>query len=149
MPNESYQELQDSIFHDLELENTVLRQRIIKLEALADKMGSGWALVEAEKLQDEVFELRKVQSAYLAMIDVKRELQSDLEFAYKRSKVLADLLNIPVHESPEVTGTILGLVRGSLERLIAERKTMAEAILQVPLLKNHPAWQVAQKTIND
>lgn len=48
------------------------------------------------------------------------ELSRDLEFAYKRSKVLADLLEIPVHESPEVTGTILGLVRGSVERLIAE-----------------------------
>jgi len=46
---------------------------------------------------------------------------TDLEFAYKRAKVLADLLGIPVHESPEVTGTILGLVRGSVERMIAER----------------------------
>lgn len=48
-------------------------------------------------------------------------VNADLEFAYKRSKVLADMLEIPVHESPKVTGTILGLVRGSVERLIAER----------------------------
>lgn len=47
----------------------------------------------------------------------KSVVNEDLEFAYKRSKVLADLLGIPVHESPEVTGTILGLVRGSVERL--------------------------------
>jgi len=45
------------------------------------------------------------------------KLHADLEFAYKRAKVLADMLNIPVHESLEVTGTILGLVRGSVERL--------------------------------
>lgn len=46
------------------------------------------------------------------------EVEADLDFAYKRAKVLADMLGIPVHESPEVTGTILGLVRGSVERLI-------------------------------
>lgn len=47
----------------------------------------------------------------------KSVVNEDLEFAYKRSKVLADLLDIPVHESSEVTGTILGLVRGKVERL--------------------------------
>lgn len=55
------------------------------------------------------------------------EVEADLEFAYKRAKVLADMLKIPVHESPEVTGTILGLVRGSVERLIAERDLMERA----------------------
>lgn len=51
------------------------------------------------------------------------EVEADLDFAYKRAKVLADMLKIPVHESPEVTGTILGLVRGSVERL---QKRIAE-----------------------
>lgn len=46
------------------------------------------------------------------------DLRRNLEFAYKRAKVLADLLGIPVHESSEVTGTILGLVRGKVEKLI-------------------------------
>lgn len=49
-------------------------------------------------------------------------------FAYKRSKVLADLLDITVHESPEVTGTILGLVRGSVERLQARVTELETAI---------------------
>jgi hypothetical protein len=55
----------------------------------------------------------------------KSVVNEDLEFAYKRAKVLADLLEIPVHESPEVTGTILGLVRGSVERLITKNKDLA------------------------
>lgn len=45
------------------------------------------------------------------------ELRRNLEFAYKRAKVLADMLGIPVHESPEVTGTILGLIRSKVETL--------------------------------
>jgi hypothetical protein len=50
--------------------------------------------------------------------DAYDEIHGDMEFAYKRAKVLADMLGIPVHEHPEVTGTILGLVRGSVERLM-------------------------------
>jgi len=56
-----------------------------------------------------------------------KHIDADLEFAYKRSKVLADMLEIPVHESPEVTGTILGLVRRSVERLQGELKLFKEA----------------------
>lgn len=67
--------------------------------------------LEAETLRDMIVDL-------WAAIERR---DTDLEFAYKRVKVLADLLGIPVHESLEVTGTILGLARGNVERLIAER----------------------------
>lgn len=61
----------------------------------------------------------------------KTAVNADLEFAYKRAKVLADLLEIPVHESTEVTGTILGLVRGSVERVIAERKKFQDGLEEI------------------
>lgn len=60
----------------------------------------------------------------------KSVVNADLEFAYKRSKVLADMLGIPVHESPEVTGTILGLVRGSVERLQRRNAEIEAAIVK-------------------
>lgn len=50
-------------------------------------------------------------------LDELEALRHNLEFAYKRAKALADMLGIPVHESPEVTGTILGLVRSKVETL--------------------------------
>ena len=56
------------------------------------------------------------------------ELHANLEFAYKRAKVLADTLGISIHESPEVTGTILGLVRGGVERLLAEIAFLKEEL---------------------
>lgn len=58
------------------------------------------------------------------------EIHADMDFAYKRAKVLADMLEIPVHEHPEVTGTILGLVRGSVERLQARVVTLESAIIK-------------------
>jgi hypothetical protein len=60
--------------------------------------------------------------------DAYDKLHADLEFAYKRAKVLADILNIPVHESPEVTGTILGLVRGSVERIKSYFQAVDDAL---------------------
>jgi hypothetical protein len=63
------------------------------------------------------------------------EVEADLEFAYKRAKVLADMLKIPVHESPEFTGTILGLVRGSVERL-QKRVAELEAAIVTTLNEN-------------
>jgi hypothetical protein len=63
----------------------------------------------------------------------KSVVNEDLEFAYKRSKVLADMLGIPVHESPEVTGTILGMVRGSVEKLIAERDLFKKETLALSI----------------
>ena len=62
--------------------------------------------------------------------DAYDKLHADLEFAYKRAKVLADILNIPIHESAEVTGTILGLVRGKVERLskLADEYEKLEAL---------------------
>ena len=79
-----------------------------------------------EKLSDLVeTEEQLLSSAPLVLLPAIRriiaerdELKENLEFAYKRSKVLADLLDIPIHEAPEVTGTILGLVRGKVERLL-------------------------------
>lgn len=56
----------------------------------------------------------------------KTAVNADLEFAYKRAKVLADLLEIPVHESAEVTGTILGMVRRSVESLQDHVKKLQE-----------------------
>ena len=53
----------------------------------------------------------------LAEVWNQRQPNADLAFAYKRAKVLADMTGVPVHESPGVTGTILGLVRGGVERL--------------------------------
>lgn len=58
------------------------------------------------------------------------EALKDLDFTYKRAKVLADMLKIPVHESPEVTGTILGLVRGSVERLQSRIAELESAIVK-------------------
>lgn len=68
----------------------------------------------------------KVDDAYDKLHAENEELKHNLEFAYKRAKVLADMLNIPIHESPEVTGTILGLVRGSVERLQGHVKKLQE-----------------------
>lgn len=67
----------------------------------------------------------RIDSAYDELHAEAAYLRSDLEFAYKRSKVLADILGIRVQESPGVTGTILGLVRRSIERLIVERDSCA------------------------
>lgn len=61
----------------------------------------------------------QVDDAYDKLHAEHEELKQNLEFAYKRAKVLADMLGIPIHESPEVTGTILGLVRSSVELLLA------------------------------
>ena len=58
------------------------------------------------------------------------EVEKDLEFAFKRSMVLANMLKIPVHESPKVTGTILGLVRGAVERLQSRIAELEAAILK-------------------
>jgi hypothetical protein len=66
----------------------------------------------------------QVDDAYDKLHAESEELKRNLEFAYKRAKVLADLLGIPIHESPEVTGTILGLVRGSVERLVTENERL-------------------------
>ena len=60
------------------------------------------------------------------VVKVKSVVNEDLKFAYKRSKVLADLLGIPVHESPEVTGTVLGLVRRNIESLQDHVKKLQE-----------------------
>lgn len=56
--------------------------------------------------------------------DAYDEIHADMDFAYKRAKVLADMLEIPVHEHPEVTGTILGLVRWKVERLSEQNAEM-------------------------
>ena len=59
------------------------------------------------------------------------DIHADMEFAYKRAKVLADMLEIPVHESPEVTGTILGLVRGKVEKLTADNARYKAALIEL------------------
>jgi len=59
------------------------------------------------------------------------EVEADLDFAYKRAKVLADMLEIPVHESAEVTGTILGLVRGKVERLSKQNSEMMDLLRDI------------------
>jgi len=59
------------------------------------------------------------------------EVEADLDFAYKRAKVLADMLEIPVHESPEVTGTILGLVRGKVERMSKKNAEMVAVLKDI------------------
>lgn len=65
--------------------------------------------------------------------DIKkiRDMEANLEFAYKRAKVLADMLEIPVHESAEVTGTILGMVRGKVERLSKQNSEMVTVLKDI------------------
>ena len=58
------------------------------------------------------------------LLTALEESEKDLDFAYKRAKVLADMLKIPIVDSPEVTGTILGMVRVSVERLIDQKETI-------------------------
>lgn len=89
--------------------------------------------VRAKEMSLESYEelLNQVQQ----LRDRCADLEYDLEFAYKRSKVLADLLEIPVHESPGVTGTILGLVRGKVERLLKQLEAARK--LNLPLLKTN------------
>jgi len=87
---------------------SVIRFDCIRDTGMAQSNNGDWVSV-----QNYCNLSRQLDSAVAENIQLKQ----DLEFAYKRSKVLADLLEIPVHESPEVTGTILGLVRGKVERL--------------------------------
>lgn len=73
-------------------------------------------------------------SQFISRADIDDEydkLHAGLGFAYKRAKVLADMLEIPIHESPEVTGTILGLVRGSLEKLQSRCEKLREENIYV------------------
>lgn len=84
---------------------------------------------------EDVYELiKKIQTLRVDKDDLlaenerlereNKQITEDLEFAYRRSKVLADKCGIPVHESPEVTGTILGLVRGYLDRVLFSKNEL-------------------------
>jgi len=84
-------------------ENSDLRERA--REWFADHPSDGLVTVGANALIRDLH-------ATLA------EAEKDLEFAFKRAMVLANMLNIPVHESPAVTGTILGMVRRKVEELL-------------------------------
>lgn len=65
------------------------------------------------------------------------ELEKDLDFAFKRTMVLARMLDIPVLESPAVTGTILGMVRAAVQRLMGRKcidvNALADKFLAWPL----------------
>ena len=65
------------------------------------------------------------------------ELKNSLEFAFKRSMVLADIFGVPVHESPEATGTILGLIRRHTEQLRDQVNRYKQALITIQA--NYPA----------
>ena len=59
------------------------------------------------------------------------ELTTNLEFAFKRAMVLADMFELPVHQSPAVTGTILGVIRRHAEQLRDQVNRYRQALITI------------------
>ena len=66
-------------------------------------------------LTDQILAAEKEHDQTRAVL---AETERNLEFAFNRAMVLANMLDIPVHESPAVTGTILGMVQRKVEELL-------------------------------
>ena len=101
------------------------RQYIKKLDGIIEEVGGVTVscLNPYEDLKNTIIKLKaRAEAAEKELEESKAKVEKfaakvqELEFAYKRAKVLADMFGIPVHESEDVTGTILGLVRGAVER---------------------------------
>lgn len=66
----------------------------------------------------------------------KSVVNADLEFAHKRAMVIAKMVGACGHESPEVTGTILGNVRRNVEEMQNRLASQHEELRRVAEFAN-------------
>lgn len=83
-----------------------------------DKLHEEHRLLKKE-YELSLLELEQTKDAYTFRNEELEEVSRNLEFAFKRTMVIVNMLGLSeaVERSPAVTGTILGMVRREVERL--------------------------------